>query len=119
MTPRIGPPSAPNGHPLADKHFGIPAADGLNVKEAFVVDVLHDQADLIAVPGQHHAERGFRIFDHYHIAVQIGPHLVGEIGHVIADDLLQVAFITRRTGRFQKIFEKFKRGRFQGGALTF
>ena len=60
MTPGIGPAAAPNGHALADKDFGIPAADRLNVKEALVVDVLHDQADLIAVSGQHHRAAGIQ-----------------------------------------------------------
>ena len=39
----------PDGHPLADEHLRVPAADGLDIKETVVVDVLDDQADLVAV----------------------------------------------------------------------
>ena len=51
---------APDGQPLADEDLRVPAADGRDVDEAVVVDVLHDQADLVAVPGQHDPQRGCR-----------------------------------------------------------
>ena len=54
------PLGGPDGHPLADQHFGVPAADRLNIEEALVVDVLDDQADLVAVAGQHDPQRGSR-----------------------------------------------------------
>jgi hypothetical protein len=56
--------------------------------------------------GQHHPQRGIGIFHDNHIAVQVGPNFIGKIGDIIANDLLQGVFIARRTGRFEKRFEK-------------
>ena len=72
ITPNTGPLGGPDGHPLADQHLRVPAADRLHVEEAVVVDVLHDQADLVAVAGQHHPQRGVRVPHRDHVAVQVG-----------------------------------------------
>ena len=100
------PVGGPNGHPLADEDFGVPAADGLNVEEALVVDVLHDQPDLVAVAGQHYAQRGIGVLHHDHVAVQVGVDLVGKILDVIAHEPLQGAFIARGAGSFEKRLKK-------------
>ena len=44
---------APDLHVLAQQDLHIPAADRLGPQKAGLVDMLNDQADLIAVPGQH------------------------------------------------------------------
>ena len=98
------PGLGPDGHPLTDEHLGVPPSDRLNVQKAVFVDVLNDQADLVAMAGQHHAQRGVRIFCHNQVAVQVGADLVGERRHVIADDLLQGAFVARGAGQLPIVF---------------
>ena len=79
----------PNRHPLSDQHLRIPAADGLDVDEAVVVDVLDDQADLVgAMSGQHDAERLAGVFHRHHVAVKIGFHVVGEAADILPYDVL-------------------------------
>ena len=55
MTPVSGTALGPDGEVLAEQDLHVPAADGLDVEIAVVVDVLHHQGDLIAVAGQHDA----------------------------------------------------------------
>ena len=109
------PVGGPDGHPLADQHLRVPAADGLDIEEAVVVDVLDDQPDLVAVAGQHHPQRGVGVLDHDHVAVQVGADLVGEVLDVIADEPLQRALIARRAGRFQ---ERLRRNRGRSGSTA-
>ena len=51
----------PDGQVLAEQNLHVPAADRLDVEEAVVVDVLHHEADLVAVPGEHDARRSVRL----------------------------------------------------------
>ena len=111
------PVGGPDGHSLADQHLRIPTADRLHVDEAFVVDVLDDQPDLIAMAGEHDPQRGIGVFHHDDVAVQVGADFVGKILRVIADEPLHVAFIARRAGRFQNRTEKTEGSRVQGGIL--
>ena len=99
----------PHGHRLPDQHLRIPAADGLGVKEAFVIDVLHEHADLVRVPGKHQAHLGVRILHRNHVAVQIGRNAVGRVRKVIAHDFLHRLLKARRAGRFQDLLEEFER----------
>ena len=52
-----------------------------------------------------------------HVAVQVGANVVGKPAHVVANDLLQRALITRGTRRLQNTFEKFEGGGFQSNLL--
>ena len=79
--------------------------------------MLNDQPDLVAVSGQHDPQRRVGVLDHDHVAVQVGADLIGEVGHVIADELLQGAFVARRAGSFQQRLEKIERFGVQGGVL--
>ena len=96
----------PDGQLLADQHDGIPAADRLHVEEALLVDVLHQKADLVAVPGQHDPQAE---------PADCGPTITlpctsvvtgRQTGDVLAHDLLHRLLIARGTGRFQQATQK-------------
>ena len=102
ITPNTGPSAVQTVIRWPISICGIPAADRLHVNEAFVVDVLDDQPDLVAVAGEHDPQRGVGVFHHDDVAVQVGADFVGEILRVIAHEALHVAFIARGAGSFQK-----------------
>ena len=89
--------AAPDRQPLADENLWIPAANGRDVDKAVVVDVLHDQANLVAMPGQHDPQRGPGVAGNDDIPMDIGPHFVGERRRIVANYLLYGTLITRRT----------------------
>ena len=95
-----------DGHSLADKLLRVPAADRVRVDESVVVDVRHDEADLIGVAGVHHAQRRIGVATGDNIAVQIGADIVGETGHVLAHDFLHGLFVTRGARRFEDLLEE-------------
>ncbi len=97
---------APNGQPLTDEHLRIPTADRRDVDETVVVDELHDQADLVAMSGQHHPQGGSGVSRGDHVAVNVGPHLVGKRRGIVPNHLLDRALIPRRAGRCQDLLEK-------------
>ena len=57
-TPVIGPSRVSSTTPLADEDLGVPAADRPEPQIALVVDVGHDQPDLVDVAHDHQASRG-------------------------------------------------------------
>ena len=90
---------APHGQPLTHQHLRVPAADRLHVEKPVVVDVLNDQADLVAMAGQHHSKRGVRVSHGDQVAVQIAADSSAKCRRIFADDLLQAGLIARWTGR--------------------
>ena len=115
MTPGSRTVPRPHGQVLAEQNLHVPAADGLDVKEAIVVDVLHHEADLIAVAGEHDARRPFsllpaavrdRMTDGKHIAVTVGAHFIGVVGGPGADHILYGTFVSGGTGRFEEFLKK-------------
>ena len=93
-------------HPLADELLRIPAADRVRVDVAVVVDVRDDQADLVGMAGEHHAQRGVRVAAGDDVAVQVGAHVVGEVGHVSPHDVLHRLLVAGGAGRFENVFEE-------------
>ena len=108
-TPVMRPALGPDGQVLAEQDLHVPAADRLDVEEAVVVDVLHHQGDLIAVPGQHDARPAAPGLTHGDdVAVPIGADLVGERPGPGADHVLDGVLEAGRAGRLQQVFEKTK-----------
>ena len=101
-------------HPLADELLRIPAADRVRVDVAVLVDVRDDQADLVGVAGEHHAQRRVRIATGDDVAVQVGAHVVGEIGDVLPHDFLHRLLVAGGAGRFENVFEKLLGGAVHG-----
>ena len=62
--------------PLTDRDGTVVAADGLEVQQAFVIEVMDDEADLVHVPGQHDPRAGLGIEDRRDIAVDVGRDAV-------------------------------------------
>jgi hypothetical protein len=97
------PPTRVHRHALADEDLRIPAADGPEPQVAVIVDVGHDQADLVDVPdheqpsrfpleavlGGHPRERG---------PEHVGAH-VGELARRLAPDRRGRRLIARRPTR--------------------
>ena len=77
-TPLMPPCSGPDDQVLAEQDLHVPAAHGLDVEIAVVVDVLDHERNLIAVPGQHDARPALRIDHGQDVAVQVGAHVVGQ-----------------------------------------
>jgi hypothetical protein len=105
-----GPVVGVHGHALADELLRVPAADRVGVKEAVLVDEGDQQADLVGVPREHHAQLGPRIHRDNHVAVQVGPHLGGELARVLAHDPLHRLLVAGRTGRFQNLLQELLGG---------
>jgi hypothetical protein len=61
----------PDHHPLANQLLRIPAADRLRINESVVVDLGHEQADLVAVAREHDPHRARWIEAGDHIPMQV------------------------------------------------
>ena len=103
MMPGTGPLRGPDGHPLADEHLRIPAADGLGVDEPFGVDVLDQHADLVAVAGQHQPRLAAGILHGDDVAVQVGADLVGKFFQIRPHVLLHRPLEARGAGRCEDL----------------
>jgi hypothetical protein len=98
--------SRPDGQVLPQQDLNIPAADRLDIEEAILVDVLHHQADLIAVAGEHDARLAARVQDRKDVAVAVRAHFIRIGTGPGADHLLHGTFEAGRAGGLEKIFEK-------------
>ena len=96
----------PNSQILTEQNLYVPAADRLNVEEAVVVDVLHHQADLVAVAGKHDARLAARMHDGHDIAVAVGADLVRVFSCPGSDHVLNRPFETGRTRSLKKLVEE-------------
>src|SRR6516225_12299443 len=101
--------AGPHGQVLTQENLHVPAADWLDIQEAVVIDVLHHQADLIAMPGEHDARLAARIERGNHVAVPIGADFVGMCLGPVADDVLHRSFKTGGAWSFEEVFEKNQR----------
>ncbi len=63
---------------LSHEHLRIPAADGADEEIALVVDVVHHEADLVDVTGQHDRGRAALADLGEGVPVDVGPHAIGE-----------------------------------------
>ena len=108
MTPRTGPVFVQTCEPLPDQHLHVPSADGTDADEAHLINVLHEQADLIAVPGQHDSRTAAGIHHRREIAVPIGVNLGGKRSCELADHLLDAGFVTGRSGRIEEIVSRIR-----------
>src|SRR5262249_56611246 len=68
--------------------------------------VLHHQADLVAVAGEHDARRAAGVADGDHVAVPVGADLVGVRLDPVADDVLDGTLESGGAGSFQEVFQK-------------
>src|SRR5262249_28100556 len=96
----------PHGQILAEQDLHVPAADRLDVKEALVVDVLGNEADLIAMAGEHDAQLPLRIADGDDISMPIGRDFIGEFPRPGPDDILNRTLVTGRTGSMKQVFKE-------------
>src|SRR5688572_25245591 len=63
---------------LPDEHLRIPTADRADVREPLVVDVLHDEPDLVDVTIEHDGRRAFGIDLGEAVAGDVTPDFRGE-----------------------------------------
>ena len=106
MTPRISsPPRVRNAHPLRDERLRVEASQGLQAQEAVVVDVTHDEADLVEVTGEHHLARALTrpVANGDDVAETVGLHPVDVRRHLTAVDVSDSVFEARRSARFTKL----------------
>src|SRR5262249_13674653 len=96
----------PHRQLLAEKNLHVPAADRLHVEEAAIVDVLHHEGDLVAMPGEHDARPALRIERRDDIAVLVGADLVGQRLGPAADHVLDRPLEAGRARRFQEALEE-------------
>jgi hypothetical protein len=96
--------------PLPDEHLGIPPPDPTHVQVALVIDVVHDQPDLIDVTGQHDHRRPAGIDRGQTVPRHVAPH-VGERMGVIAPDPRRPTLESRGPRRIQQTLEKRDRSR--------
>ena len=92
----------------------VNAADGRKEKIALLVNVRDHQPDLVAMAGEHHAQRRVRVLDGDHVAVHVGAHLVRRVLEAVADQLLGGLLETGRAGRLDQLLQKLQRRAFHG-----
>jgi hypothetical protein len=68
--------------------------------------VLHHQADLVAVTGEHDAWLTFGIADSDHVAVTVGANFVGKLSGPASHDVLHRTFVATGAGRAKELFEQ-------------
>ena len=56
--------------------------------------------------GQHQPQLSAGVFDSNHVAMQVGSHLVGKIGHIAADNLLHGSLIARGARSLENLLQK-------------
>ena len=92
------------------RHQGqVDASHGLDVEKPFVRHVLNQQADLIAVSGQHHPKGCATVQPPDHVAVNIGLHILGEGPHALSNDFLYLRLETGRARGIDEVLEKPER----------
>ncbi len=106
MTPRCGPELGPHHHRAPEQDRQVPAADRLHVEEARVVDVLHHQADVVAVAVEQDARPAARVARRDHVAVEIGAHLVGVLAREVAHQRLHLLLVAGGLGVQQELVEE-------------
>ena len=112
MTPKTGPPVGPDGHPLADQRLRIPAADRLDVEKPVVVDVRTIRPIWSQWPASMTRSGAPGLLATMTLPCRSVVDVVGEIGHVLADDFLHRAFVAGGAGRFEDALEEFQGLRF-------
>ena len=78
ITPGHRAVRGPHRDILPNELLGIPTTDRLEVQEAVVVDVRHEQPKLVTVPGEHDPDVASGIAARDHIAVEVGRDFAGE-----------------------------------------
>ena len=91
---------------LRSRDHRIDTTDRVDMQEPVVGDVINDKPDLIAVPGEHHARPAVRIAHAEDIAHDVRADAIAPGRDSVSDELLNIMLIARRTGRFDKLFEK-------------
>src|SRR5205085_794513 len=91
-----------DGNALRRGHYGIDAADRVQVKKTFVRDVVNNKANLIAVAGQHDPRFAAGITNTEYISHYVRADLIAPELDPVAYELLHVVFIAGGTGRFDK-----------------
>ena len=93
-----------DGHPMSQQDLIPPAAQRLELDESFLRDQCDHEADLVHVPGHHHA----RALGVAHVFADKAAHLVllndGHAFHVLAHDRSNVALIARYATCFGDLF---------------
>jgi len=84
----------------------IDASHGLDVQKPFVRDVLHHEADLVAVSGQHQAKRGAAVDSPDHVAVHVRFYIFRKGPHPLSHDFLDLRLEAGRARRIDHLFEK-------------
>ena len=74
------------------------------MQKTFVRDVLHDEADLIAVSGEHDTRFAFGIAKAKNVAHDISADAVAPGSNALSDDLLHLVLVARRAWGFDKLF---------------
>ena len=89
------------------RHQGeVDASHGLDVEKPFVRHVLNQEADLVAVSGQHHPEGCATVQSPDHIAVNVGLHILGEGPHTLSNNFLYLCLETGRARGIDEVLEK-------------
>src|SRR5438132_7323987 len=76
------------------------------MQKTLIGDVVNDETDLIAVPGQHNSRRSGCVSNTEHIAHHVGANIIRPWSYSIPDQFLHLVFVTRRAGRFDELFEE-------------
>src|SRR5450755_1476409 len=83
---------------VACQRRAIETANWSEIEKTLLINVANEEANLIAMRGQHHARLFIGMECGDDIAVYIGAHLVGIVLNLCADNLLQRLFEARRAG---------------------
>ena len=112
-TPSTSPPRPRNRMRWPTSTCGSHPPIGDGIDEAVVVDVLHDDADLVDVAVEHDRRRAARIDLGHAVARDVGRDTLGEGRRLFAPDARGGPFEARRSGRVEQALEERQRARAQ------
>jgi hypothetical protein len=98
---------------LSDEHLRVPAADRRRVDETLVVDVLHDQPDLVDVAIEHDRRRSARVDLCHGVAGDVAGDLISERRRFFAPNAGGWRLEAGWSRRIEQTFQKRQRGRAQ------
>src|SRR5436190_23363403 len=76
------------------------------MKKTVLGNVIHDEADLITMPGKHNPRFSGRIPDAKNIAHHIGANLIAPRPDSLADEFLNIVLVAGRARSFYQLFEE-------------
>src|SRR6185503_15286092 len=91
---------------LSDENLRIPSADRRHVDETLVVDVLHDEPDLVEMAVEHDGRRPLGVHLRHAVAGDVATNILRESRCFFPPHATGGGFITRRSWRIEQALQE-------------